>query len=178
MRTWMISVLLGFTAYLAPSYAQPASVEINGAPLPIRVLAQSPAETTTELQVICLFRSSPINTLHGSLTETNEKLHGLLDLLRKPELFRGEFAETVLVTPPAGSLGAKKLLIIGLGQFRGFLAAENATSGWDHPLRRGEPAWRRAILFCTNDSRRGRREVYHRRGGGAGHRGRSAGRGD
>jgi len=120
MRTWMISVLLGFTAYLAPSYAQPASVEINGAPLPIRVLAQSPAETTTELQVICLFRSSPTNTLHGSLTETNEKLHGLLDLLRKPQLFRGEFAETVLVTPPAGSLDAKKLLIIGLGNSEDF----------------------------------------------------------
>jgi hypothetical protein len=38
-----------------------------------------PAETTTELQVICLFRSSPENTLHGSLLELNEKLKGLLD---------------------------------------------------------------------------------------------------
>lgn len=119
MKTWMNFALLGLIAHLAPLYAQPASVEINGAPLPIRVLAQSPAETTTDLQVICLFRSSPVNTLHGSLTETNEKLHGLLDQLRKPELFRGEFGETLLITPP-GSLGARKLLAIGLGNSQDF----------------------------------------------------------
>jgi hypothetical protein len=33
---------------------------------------------TTELQVICLFRSSLVNTLHGSLTETNERLKDVL----------------------------------------------------------------------------------------------------
>jgi len=44
----------------------------------------------TDLQVICLFRSSPVNTLHGSLSEVNERLHGLLDRVRNPELFRRE----------------------------------------------------------------------------------------
>ena len=120
MTAWSNFAFLGLMAYLAPLYAQPASVEINGAPLPIRVLAQGPAETMADLQVIYLFRSSPANTLHGSLTETNEKLHGLLDQLRRPELFRGEFGETMLITPPMGSLGAKKLLIIGLGNSQDF----------------------------------------------------------
>jgi hypothetical protein len=83
--------------------------------LPVKVLVQSPAETATELQIICLFRSSPENTLHGSLVETNQKLHGLLDQIRKPGLFGGEFGETILLFPPAGTLSAKHLLIIGLG---------------------------------------------------------------
>jgi Cytosol aminopeptidase family, N-terminal domain len=95
--------------------AKPKDISIQGAPIPMRVLIQSPADTITDLQVICLFESSPENTLHGSLTELNEKLQGLLDQIRKPTLFRGEFGETLLLAPSAGTLGAKKLLIIGLG---------------------------------------------------------------
>jgi len=83
--------------------------------LPVTVLMQSPAETITDLQIFCLFRSSPENTLHGSLLETNQKLYGLLDQIRKRGLFGGEFGETILLTPPEGTLGSKKVLIIGLG---------------------------------------------------------------
>ena len=102
------------------AHAQPAPIDIKSAPIPIQILVQSPAETTTDLQVICLFRSSPVNTPHGSLTETNAKLKGLLDRIRKPELFRGELGETLLVAPPKDSLGAEKLLIIGLGDSQSF----------------------------------------------------------
>jgi hypothetical protein len=102
------------------AHAQPAPIDIKSAPILIQILAQSPAETSTDLQVICLFRSSPVNTLHGSLTETNEKLKGLLDRIRKPELFRGELGETLLIAPPKDSLGAKELLIIGLGDSQTF----------------------------------------------------------
>ena len=95
---------------LFPSFAQtPASS------LPVKVLMQSPADTQTDLQIFCLFRSSPENVLHGSLIETNGKLHGLLDAIRKPGLFGGELGETLLLTPPEGMLGAKRVLIIGLG---------------------------------------------------------------
>jgi len=124
--------LLGLTASLA--WAQPS----------IDVLAQSPADTKTELQVICLFRSAPENTLHGSLVETNEKLKGLLDRVRKPDLFRGELGETLLIAPPKGSFGAKHLLIIGLGDSESFspqrmqlvgevLYSEAARIGVAHP---------------------------------------------
>jgi hypothetical protein len=121
--SWKTLLTLAFA--IAPiagpmAFAQPASIDIQGTPIPIRILAQSPADTTTDLQAICLFRSSPVNTLHGSLTEMNEKLQGLLDRLRKPELFRGELGETLLVAPPKGSLGAKKLLIVGLGDSETF----------------------------------------------------------
>jgi len=123
MTTWKTIPIVAFAITMIGgpmAFAQPLSIDIKGAPIPIRILAQSPADTTTDLQAICLFRSSPANTLHGSLTETNEKLQGLLDRIRKPELFRGELGETLLLAPPKGSLGAKKLLIIGLGDSETF----------------------------------------------------------
>ncbi len=86
----------------------------------MRVLAQSPAETDTDLQIICLFESVPENTLHGSLAEMNGKLKGLFDQIRKPDLFRGGLGETIVIVPPAGSLAARKLLIIGLGDSQTF----------------------------------------------------------
>src|ERR1700677_381944 len=114
-----LTFLIAMVAWQAAD-AQPGTIDIKGSPIPIQVLAQSPAETATDLQVICLFRSSPVNTLHGSLTETNAKLKGLLYRIRKPELFRGELGETLLITPPKDSLGAKELLIIGLGDSQTF----------------------------------------------------------
>jgi Cytosol aminopeptidase family, N-terminal domain len=100
--------------------AKPAEIRIANAPIPVRVLVQSPADTDTDLQIICLFKSDPENTFHGSLVETNDKLKGLLDKIRKPTLFRGELGETMLIVPPAGSLAARKLLIIGLGDSETF----------------------------------------------------------
>jgi hypothetical protein len=99
---------------LAPQ-AQLAAPQAPLPSIPVKILMQSPADTQTDLQIICLFRSSPENTLHGSLLETNEKLHGLLDRIRRPDRFGGELGETFVVTPPPGTLAAKKLLIIGLG---------------------------------------------------------------
>jgi len=116
----LISVLLTALLMLPAAHAQPASIDIPGAPIPIRILAQSPADTTTELQAICLFRSSAENTLHGSLTETNEKLKGLLQRIRTPDLFMGELGETLLIAPPKNSLAARRLLIIGLGDSQSF----------------------------------------------------------
>jgi hypothetical protein len=103
--------------------SKPREIPIANAPIPMRVLVQSPAETDTELQIICLFRSDPSNTLHGSLVEANEKLKGLLDRIRKPTLFRGELGETLLIDPPAGSMAAKRVLMIGLGDSEGFAPA-------------------------------------------------------
>ena len=139
------ALLIGLTIWPGPricAQASPSVVDIANAPIPIRILIQSPAETKTDLQVICLFRSSPVNTLHGSLAETNEKLKGLLDRVRKPELFGGEPGETLLIGPPKGSIAAKKLLIIGLGDSRprGLRAAPRARN---QRLRRGPPAGRR-----------------------------------
>jgi hypothetical protein len=124
---------------------------------------QSPAETATGLRVICLFRLSPVKTLQGSRTEMNEKLKGLLDLVRKPDLFRGELGETLLLAPATGSLGAKKLLIIGLGDSQSFtpplmqptgeiLYGEASRSGVAQPIFHSDrPRWR-VSRFTTGDN--------------------------
>lgn len=102
--------------------AAPTEIKISNGPIPIRVLVQSPADSATDLQIICLFASTPENTLHGSLIEMNDKLNGLLDRIRHPHLFRGELGETLLIAPSAGTISAKRLLIIGLGDSQTFTA--------------------------------------------------------
>jgi len=114
------AALAGFSGPALHAQVPPGTIEIAKSPIPIQVLVQSPAETNSDLQVICLFRSSPVYTLHGSLAEINEKLKGLLDRIRKPGLFRGEVGETFLIAPPSGSLTAKNLLVIGLGDSQTF----------------------------------------------------------
>jgi hypothetical protein len=104
----------------AATQVKPAEIQIQGASIPTRVLVQSPSETVTELQIICLFESETQNVLRGALAETNEKLHGLLDQIRQPSFFRGELGETLVIEPRAGSIGASKLLLIGLGDSQTF----------------------------------------------------------
>jgi hypothetical protein len=102
------------------SLSKMATLQIRSSSLTTQVLLQSPAGTDTELQIICLFESTPENTLHGSLAEVNEKLQGLLDQIRNPALFRGEVGEALLIAPSTGNLPAKNLLIIGLGDSQTF----------------------------------------------------------
>jgi hypothetical protein len=106
--------LIAFALLIRQPVLSPAQAAVTPA-LTVTVLAQSPAETSTDLQVICLFRSEPQNQLHGSLTEIDAKLHGLLTQLRAPGLFGGELGETILLTPPPGTVAARKILVIGLG---------------------------------------------------------------
>lgn len=120
---YRLGLSLASSLLLAQATASFAQQPAANSALRVTVLAQSPAETTTDLQIFCLFQSSPSNTLHGSLTETNEKLHGLLDRLRQPTLFSGDLGETILLIPPAGTLSAKKVLIIGLGDASTFTPA-------------------------------------------------------
>jgi hypothetical protein len=97
-----------------------AQAQPGSARFPVEVLVENPAETQTDLQVICLFRSTPANTLHGSLTELDGELGGLLTQIRKENLFAGLLGETLLITPKPGSMHAARLLLIGLGDLEGF----------------------------------------------------------
>jgi hypothetical protein len=97
-----------------------AAFQARSPSIPVQVLVQSPADTNTELQIICLFQSAPENALHGSLVEINQKLEGLLEQVRSPALFRGDLGETLLITPSTAGLAAKNLLIIGLGDSETF----------------------------------------------------------
>ncbi len=105
----------------APTAGQVLHIQQFG--FPVDVLVQGPADTQTELQIICLFHSDPSNTLHGSLIEMNKKLNELLDHVRAPSLFAGDLGETLLIVPRSGTIPAHRLLIIGLGDSRSFTPA-------------------------------------------------------
>ncbi|MGH1518059.1 M17 family peptidase N-terminal domain-containing protein [Chryseobacterium sp. JK1] len=86
-------------------------------------LVQGPSSADAQLQVACVFEYTdgdifnapalPAN-LNG-LVHLDEALKGELTNIRKSGQFQGHSLETILITPPAGSISAKKLLLIGLG---------------------------------------------------------------
>lgn len=90
----------------------------------IEAVVQSPSAQKTPLQIVCvfeyvegdIFNSPPAlpKELNGMI-HVDEALHGLITDLRKSNKFEGKFLETLLIIPPANSISAKKLLLIGLG---------------------------------------------------------------
>jgi hypothetical protein len=101
--------------------------EIDG--ITIATAVQAPSTQQTPLQVICvfeytegdIFNSPPAlpRSLNG-LVHIDDALKGMLTELRKSGKFEGHALETILITPPAGSMPAEKLLIIGLGDRKTF----------------------------------------------------------
>jgi hypothetical protein len=95
----------------------------------IEAVVQSPSAQKTPLQIVCLFEyvegdifnSPPAlpKELNGMI-HVDEALHGLITDLRKTNKFEGKFLETLLIVPPANSISAKKLLLIGLGNRNDF----------------------------------------------------------
>src|SRR5437899_1315780 len=70
-----------------------------------------------DLQIICLFKHKATgDTYQGAAKDTDEKLGGILSALRNRGEFVGETGETFLFTPPTGSIPAKRVMVIGLGE--------------------------------------------------------------
>lgn len=96
--------------------------KING--LAIEGMVESPSAEVTPLQVICLFEyqegdifTSPpaLPAAANGLVHVDKQLNGLLTDLRKSGKFAGHAMETLLIIPTNGTIGAEKLLLIGLG---------------------------------------------------------------
>lgn len=91
-------------------------VAVNG-------LVQGPSAAEAELQVACVFEYTegdifnppalPAN-LNG-MVHLDDALKGIITELRKSGKFTGHSLETLLITPPKGTLASKQLLLIGLG---------------------------------------------------------------
>src|SRR5262245_38485666 len=80
-------------------------------PLGIRLSVKmvGPYMEPADMQIICLFKHKPTSdTYQGAAKETDEKLGGLLSSLRNRGEFIGESGETILFTPPKGSIPAKR----------------------------------------------------------------------
>jgi hypothetical protein len=84
--------------------------------LTIKVRMEGPYTADTPLQVVCYFKhkSAGDKTL-GAAVELDKELGGIIAALRNRGEFEGEALETILLTPPPGTIKAKRLLLIGLG---------------------------------------------------------------
>src|SRR5712664_1479993 len=88
-------------------------------PLGIRVSIKmdGPYIEAADLQIICLFKHKPTgDTYQGAAKDTDAHLGGILSALRNRGEFVGESGETILFTPPKGSIPAKRFMVIGLGE--------------------------------------------------------------
>src|SRR4051794_6333753 len=84
----------------------------------VKVRMEGPYTADVPLQVVCYFTYTPdrARRMFDAPVELDRRLGGVIASLRQ----RGEFAaqplETILITPPKGSIKAKALLLVGLGE--------------------------------------------------------------
>jgi hypothetical protein len=128
--------------------------EVNG--IAIEAKVDSPSGNITPLQIVCvfaytegdIFKSLPAlpRELNG-LVHVDEALNGLITDLRKSGRFAGHAFETVLITPPSGTIHAEKLLLIGLGDRNKFtpeLMTDIGRVGMREALRLGVSSYSHA----------------------------------
>jgi hypothetical protein len=111
-------MLAGATAGAADSAARPKENVFETKPLGIRLSIKmvGPYMQAADLQIICLFKHKASgDTYQGAAKDTDAHLGGILSALRNRGEFVGEIGETLLFTPPDGSMPAKRLMLIGLG---------------------------------------------------------------
>ncbi len=117
------------------AFAQTASIgstvtwgRVDG--IAVNGLVQGPSAAEADLQVACVFEYTegdifnppalPAN-LNG-MVHLDDALKGIITELRKSGKFTGHSLETLLITPPKGTLASKQLLLIGLGDRNKFNA--------------------------------------------------------
>lgn len=83
----------------------------------IKVRMEGPYTADVPLQIVCYFKYTPegVKRMSGAPVELDKKLGGVIASLRSRGEFVGDELETILITPPKGSIPAKALLLVGLG---------------------------------------------------------------
>ncbi|MFL5330015.1 MAG: M17 family peptidase N-terminal domain-containing protein [Gemmataceae bacterium] len=114
--TMTLAVLIGGTA--RGDDPQTVKETIIAAPhnVTIKVRMEGPYTAEVPLQVVCYFRYTPelSKRMTGAPVELDKRLGGVVASLRSRGDFTGDASETLLITPPAGSIKAKALLLVGL----------------------------------------------------------------
>jgi hypothetical protein len=90
----------------------------------IQGVVQGPSAQVSDLQVACVFEytegdifNSPpaLPAALNGMVHLDHDMKGMVTELRKSGKFSGHAYETILISPPKGTIGAKHLLLIGLG---------------------------------------------------------------
>ena len=84
----------------------------------IKIRMEGPYTAEVPLQVVCYFRYSEAGAkkMKGAPVELDKNLGGVISSLRERGEFAGNRLETLLIETPKGTIKAKHLLLIGLGQ--------------------------------------------------------------
>jgi len=107
-----------FSVNVAGAETSPTENVFESRPLGMKLSIKmvGPYMQAADLQIICAFKHKPSgDTYLGAAKEFDQKTGGILSTLRNRGEFVGELAETILFTPPKGSIPAKRVLVIGLG---------------------------------------------------------------
>ena len=85
--------------------------------LKVTVRVMVPQNQETDLLCLCFFKHKVKgDTVTATIQKFDDRLGGLIASLRNRDEFSGDELETILISPMAGSLKAKKLMLIGLGE--------------------------------------------------------------
>jgi len=104
----------------------------------IEGMVQGPSAQVSDLQIACVFEytsgdifNSPpaLPAAVNGMVHLDHDMKGVITELRKSGKFQGHQYETVLISPPKGTIGAKTLLLIGLGNRNTFDPAIMTTIG-------------------------------------------------
>lgn len=111
--------LLAHTAQTRADDAAVVKEQIVAGPhdVAIRVRMEGPYTADVPLQVVCYFRYTEegAKRMAGAPVELDKRLGGVISSLRTRGEFQGDELETLLLTPKEGTIKAKSLLLIGLG---------------------------------------------------------------
>jgi hypothetical protein len=116
------------TGPMAPAVLGTRAVIGKSNNLEIEVTVQGPAAEVTPLQVACVFEyvegdifaPPALPAAANGMVHLDSALHGLVTDLRASGRFAGHALETILITPPKGTVPATRLLLVGLGDRREF----------------------------------------------------------
>lgn len=83
----------------------------------IRVRMEGPYTADTPLQAVCYFKYTKdgAKRMTGAPVELDKRLGGVINSLRTRGEFQGAPLETILIRPKEGTIKAKSLLLIGIG---------------------------------------------------------------
>jgi hypothetical protein len=158
LKTKILAIIL-FTATAAlraQTTALPAvgthAVQATTDGIALEVMVQSPSAEQTPLQVACVFEYTEndifappaLAAAANGMVHLDKGLNGIITELRKSGRFTGHAFETLLIDVPAGTIAAKKLLLIGLGDRNKFAPEMMYTVGaigMREALRLGVPGY-------------------------------------
>jgi leucyl aminopeptidase len=122
MRSAVLTLFTSLTlaGVCTKGVAQDVKEQSLAAPLgvAIKVRMEGPYTADTPLQVVCYFKYTPdgAKRMKGAPVELDKELGGVISALRERGEFEGDELETLVLVPPKGSIKAKALLLIGLGE--------------------------------------------------------------